>query len=251
MPNIDIYSVISIAKKAGDLIMEYYNKNPKVNIKQDNSPVTDADIAANDYITEQLFMLTPDIPIVAEENTNNNIKKSNLFWLVDPLDGTESFIKKLGQFTVNIGLIKDSKPILGVIYLPYEKVVYFAKKDTPAYKIRDGGVPETIHSHASGKQKRVIISIGSKKDKEVDHFLKQFEVTSIISAASALKFCFIAEGMADIYPRFGRTMEWDTAAGHAILNSAGGSIIGVDQQPILYGKDNFENPAFIALGKEV
>jgi len=246
-----ISAINSIAVEAGKLIMEHYNNAPgDITLKDDQSPVTAADIAANDYIVRELQKLTPTIPIVAEEHSaemNNKLANSPLFWLVDPLDGTKSFIKRKGEFTVNIALIDHHIPVMGVVYVPVTEVLYYGES-THAWKQEAGQAAKVIHVAVPGDDGAIVIASLSHRTPETDDYIERIKVKSLISASSSVKFCLLAEGAAHVYPRFGRTMEWDTAAGHAVLIGAGGCVTNIDDTPFMYGKKLFENPYFIAYG---
>ena len=242
--------VYYITKKAGDIIMDYYNGKIEVLIKEDQSPVTPADLAANKYIVEELSKLTPDIPIVSEENPeedNKKAAKSGLFWLVDPLDGTKSYINKTGEFTVNVALINGDKPEGGAIFLPARKTGYFTAEDGNAYKQEKDGLPIEIRVREEPEDGVVVVASKSHRTPETDEFINKLpKVQEIVSASSSVKLCLIAEGEADVYPRFGRTMEWDIGAGHAVLQAAGGKVINVDGSRFVYANDDFANPFFVA-----
>ena len=238
-----INKLAEIATQAGKIILEYYNKDYSTQVKDDNSPVTEADIAANDYIMECLTAEFPDIPIISEEGEHIP-QGAGKFFLVDPLDGTKSFIKKSGQFTVNIGLIENQMPTAGVIYVPTDDNLYF----TDGKKAKKNG--KKIECREIPKQKVVVVASKTHRTSETDEFIEGLNIDKLVSASSSLKFCMVAEGIADIYPRFGRTMEWDTAAGQAILQAAGGEVIHPDGRAFNYAKnDIFENGWFIAYGK--
>lgn len=243
----DIYY---ITKKAGDIIIGFYSNNIEVMTKKDDSPVTEADLATNKYIVGKLKELAPSIAIVSEENSeeeNKQAAKSGLFWLVDPLDGTKSYIKKTGEFTVNIALIENDTPIGGAIYVPDQKTGYFVAEDGNAYKQENGNLPIEIRTRPIPEQGMVIVASQSHRTQETNDFIESLEkVDKIISASSSIKLCLVAEGKADIYPRFGRTMEWDIGAGHAILSAAGGKVVKTDGSKFRYGKDDLANPYFIA-----
>lgn len=243
-------AIKDIATEAGALIMEYYQGKIAVEIKDDSSPVTIADKTANNFIVEKLKTLTPQIPIISEENPEaENIKasKSTLFWLVDPLDGTKSYIKKTGDFTVNIALIENGSPVGGVVYVPAKNICYFTDEHGYAQKQENGGTSQRIVVRLVPAEGATIVASLSHRTEETDAYINSLpKVASLVSAASSIKFCLVAEGMADIYPRFGRTMEWDTAAGHAVLNAAGGMVTNIDGSAFLYGKDGLDNPYFIA-----
>ena len=238
----DINKLVVIAKQAGKVILEYYDSDYKLEVKSDSSPVTQADIAANEFIVAELEKLYPDIAIVSEEG-DKPPQGDGKFFLVDPLDGTKGFINKTGQFTVNIGLIENKKPIAGAIYIPVSGDAYWGDAQG-AFK--NG---EAINCAPKAEKIRVVAS-KSHRDTETDEFIAALGEVKVVAAASSLKFCLVAEGKADIYPRFGRTMEWDTAAGQAILEAAGGKVETPEGEPFLYAKnDIFENGAFIAKGK--
>ena len=242
--------VYYITKNAGDIIMDYYDGKIDVIIKEDESPVTPADLAANKYIVEELKSLTPDIPIVSEENTEEENKaaaKNGLFWLVDPLDGTKSYIKKTGEFTVNIALINGDKPEGGAIFVPAKKTGYFTAEDGNAYKQEQDGLPVEIRVRPEPKEGVIVVASKSHRTPETDEFISKLpKVKEIVAASSSVKLCLIAEGEADVYPRFGRTMEWDIAAGHAVLQAAGGKVLNTDGSTFVYAKEDFANPFFVA-----
>ncbi len=238
----------TIAEDAGAILMRYFKGDFATQHKADESPVTDADIEANRFICQALAKLTPQIPVVAEEDESLLRGEHRMFWLVDPLDGTLSFIRREKEFTVNIALIKDRRPVFGAIYAPPEGTLYFGQKGKGAFRILTGGKPTAIAARA--RPERITVTRSRSKPRpEGLVFLQKFDVEHVINVSSAIKFCLVADGRADLYTRFGRTMEWDTAAGHAILEAAGGRVETVDGKPLLYGKPHFENPPFIAYGK--
>jgi 3'(2'), 5'-bisphosphate nucleotidase len=247
----NLHKITEIARQAGNIIMQHYAHPVDVTIKEDKSPVTAADIAANNYIVEQLKQLTPHIPIVAEENTvlmNKSGIDAHTFWLVDPLDGTKSYIKRTGEFTVNIALIHQGSPVLGAVYVPVKEELYYGEAGAGAYKQTGTEATKPIKARAQDSDGAVVIASHSHRTQETDAYISTIKVKSVRSAASSVKFCLLAEGVADIYPRFGRTMEWDTAAGHAVLLAAGGSVTTTSGAPLVYGKEGFENPHFLAYG---
>ena len=255
----DLLDVLKlIAERAGKVILAYYAEGDAVEVskKADQSPVTAADEAAEEFILEALAKLTPDIPVIAEEAVAaGKIPEvgDGPFWLVDPLDGTKEFLTRNGEFTVNIALIKNQQPVAGVVHAPAMAMTWagasepgqparavFANTDQPTMDIRcreipaEGAVVAASRRHGSGA--------------DLDAFLADYKVGEMISAGSSLKFCLVATGRADLYPRFGRTMEWDTAAGHAVLLAAGGQVKTLDGSPLTYRKPGFENPHFYAVG---
>lgn len=246
--------IVALARAAGDVALRWYNdKNCAVRAKADDSPVTDADEAAEAVILDGLKRLTPEIPVVSEEATARGETKlgktlPRLFWLVDPLDGTREFVGRTGEFAVNIGLIEDRKPVLGVVHGPVSGISYFSDGATAQMRRGDGAI-QTIHARRAPPSGLVVVSSRSHGDKAaLAAYLEDFKVASQKIAGSALKFGLLAAGEADLYPRLGVTMEWDTAAGHAILNAAGGSLRTLAGQELLYGKPGFTNPDFVARG---
>lgn len=245
--------ILEISKEAAAIIMRYYDGKVHVEIKDDKSPVTAADIAANQYIVTKLKELAPEIAIVSEENPeqeNIAAAESELFWLVDPLDGTKSFIKRTGEFTVNIALIKNGRPVSGVVYVPAQNVGYYTGSDNKAYKISAEGIKSQISTRVIPGDGAIVVASLSHRTPETDQYINSLpKVKSIVAASSSIKFCLVAEGAADTYPRFGRTMEWDTAAGHAVLLAAGGRVDNIDGSELLYGKKGLDNPYFVAQGR--
>jgi len=245
-----------IAERAGQVILTHYaeGENIEVRRKDDASPVTAADEAAEAFILQALETLTPEIPVVAEEamaaGTQPNIS-GGLFWLVDPLDGTKEFLARNGEFTVNIALIQDGEPVAGVVHAPATSKTWAGAGPGSATFSQADQPPRSIEARRPPKDGLVVVA--SRRHgaaKELDSFLADYEVAEQVEAGSSLKFCLVAGGTADLYPRFGRTMEWDTAAGHAVLLAAGGSVTRADDgSPLRYGKPGFENPHFIARGR--
>ena len=242
--------VNQIAVDAGKEILKIYNKPFTSKMKKDKSPVTNADLIANDLICKRLQSINPKIQIISEEGKKKFSKKTNIFWLVDPLDGTKEFIKKNGEFTVNIALIKNCRPIYGVIYLPVKKEIYFTQNKSAYFSIIDHK-----NSYKSKKKIKVkkrtginnrVLLLSRSYSRNIELSKKHFKTDKAIFSGSSIKFCLIASGKGNIYPRLGTTMEWDTAAGHAILNAAGGSVTTLDRKVLKYGKKGFKNPSFIA-----
>jgi 3'(2'), 5'-bisphosphate nucleotidase len=244
--------LIAAAVAAGAAIMKIYASDFATNRKADKSPVTEADVAAEAIILKALAALAPDIPVIAEEQAAANglpLEIGRRFFLVDPLDGTKEFIARNGEFTVNIALIEDGVPVLGVIQVPALDEIY-AGQGNVAVRRRGQGALETISARsvpAAGAVMTISRSHAAREVVKAENFGEHIAATLV--AGSSLKFCRIAEGVADLYPRFGPTMEWDTAAGHAILAAAGGTIATNDGAPLSYGKAGFRNPHFIARGR--
>jgi 3'(2'), 5'-bisphosphate nucleotidase len=242
--------VLALAEQAGAVILEHYHGGTIVAMKADASPVTAADEAGEAVILAGLRELTPGVPVVAEEA----VAKGEVpdvgqgpFWLVDPLDGTKEFLSKNGEFTVNIGLIEGRQPILGVVLAPAKGLAWWGSMGQGACR-REGGTVSQIRVRPRPAQAAVAVASRSHRDAETDAWLGAEGITDTVSAGSSLKFCLVAEGKADVYPRFGPTMEWDTAAGHAVLRAAGGRVLTTGGEPFLYVKPGFRNPGFIAYG---
>lgn len=242
--------LVKISWEASDAVMEEYTKDTQYKLKQDGSPLTRADLASHKVIVSRLKDLEPEIFIVSEEQSNlERIKWRNLdkFWLIDPLDGTKEFINKNDEFTVNIALIENGKPVLGVVGAPAKNLLYVGGLGVGAYVFdRKGGKSAISVSHLKPDGITVVASRSHCNQEDIDNFLKNQKVTQFISTGSSLKFCKVAEGSAHLYPRLGRTMEWDTAAGHAVLEAAGGVVVQLCGMPLVYGKSGFENPHFVA-----
>lgn len=248
-----------ISIDAGARIMTLYERPIAVTEKDDKSPVTEADQAAEDIILERLARSFPSIPVVSEEAAaaGHIPDFGDQFFLVDPLDGTREYIKRNGEFTVNIALIEKGVPVAGVVYAPAKSLLYAGEQGAGAREIKvDAHEPAAaepgreIRTRQSPSDGLIAIASRSHRDHKTEEFLNHYNVSDIVAAGSSLKFCVVARGDADIYPRHGRTMEWDTAAGHAVLAAAGGSVTRLDGSPLLYGKseDGLANPFFIAKG---
>lgn len=251
----DIQKLVSdvnkIAQDAGNIIKQYFNSNYEVNYKQDQSPVTTADLAAHNYISEQLETLTPELPFLSEESKQIDFAQRNTwdtYWLVDPLDGTREFIKNKPDFTVNIALIHMNKPILGVIYLPVEDHLYFATEGNGAFKRDSNHTRTAIAVSELSKNSFRICGSRAHPGKSMQKFLHKVGEHELISRGSSIKSCLVAEGRADIYPRFGPTWEWDTAAAQCIVEQAGGRLIDHNLNTLQYNKESLLNPSFIAVG---
>lgn len=249
-----IERLTGIALDAGRVIMEVYESDFAVQSKDDRSPVTEADKRGEDLILTALEDEFGGIhPIVAEESASAGRLPDvdggrATFWLVDPLDGTKEFIKRRGEFTVNIALIREGQPVLGVVHAPAIGETYVGGPDGALADLDGSGLKPISCRQAPAEGISAVVS-ASHKSPETDDFLAQFTVADEVSAGSSLKFCRVASGAADLYPRLGRTMEWDTGAGHAVLAAAGGRVLTMDGNDLGYGKPGFENPHFVALGK--
>jgi 3'(2'), 5'-bisphosphate nucleotidase len=252
---IDVNKIIDIAKAAGDKILEIYNKKSfNHQPKTDNSPLTEADIASHNLITQQLKKITPKVPILSEESLSISWyerKQWECYWLIDPLDGTKEFIKKNGEFTVNIALIYKHEPILGVVHAPVLNETWIGEQGKPSKKIEKGNTRAIkVKPHKQGEVYKVVGSRSHAGD-SLNEFLKEIEKYELVSMGSSIKLCLVAEGKAHIYPRFGLTSEWDTAAAHAVVNSAGGEVVNNEtKMPLKYNtKDSLLNSYFIVQEK--
>lgn len=244
-------SLERITRAAGDLILEIYATDFSVRGKGDQSPVTEADERAEKLILPQLQALAPQIPIVAEEavSAGRVPEVASLFWLVDPLDGTKEFISRNGEFTVNIALVHEGRPVLGVVLAPALGRLFAGDVGRGAW-LEDAGGRREIRCRAVPEAGLTVVASRSHGDAAaLDAFLAGRKVAALANAGSSLKLCLIAAGEADLYPRLGRTMEWDIAAGHAVLAAAGGSVRDLQGAPLRYGKPGFDNPHFAASGE--
>ena len=254
----NILDVLNITIDAGMEILKIYDKEIIVNSKEDNSPITQADLNSNNLIINKLNKLDPSIPILSEESLVawDERKEWKQYWLVDPLDGTKEFINRNGEFTVNISLINNNNPVFGVIYAPVKSLLYYASQNNGSYKINTDKNLNSLDKFKKiqiNKEKNLVIKIiGSRShsNKEFEKWVaKKFIKYEVIGIGSSLKFCLLAEGEADVYPRLGPTSEWDIAAGHIILEEAGGKLKSIDNNEILYNtKEDILNPHFIAYG---
>ncbi len=249
LPENYLFELVSLTKEAGKILLKYYQSETKINYKSDNSPVTIADIEANKLITDFLHSFTPDIAVVSEENEEENYANTDLFWLIDPLDGTSGYIRGKPDFTVNIGLISNGYPVFGIIGSPTRNQIYVGSMGNYALRIEEDEEITPIQVANRSEQKGLRMLISSKhSSNEAASLSKEYNIKEQFPLASSFKFCVIAEGEADIYPRFGRTMEWDTAAGQAIVEAAGGKVEDMNGKRLSYNKRGFENPAFIVKG---
>ena len=249
---INTQGLIDISKKAGNAIMEIYNNaefSAVVNFKADDSPLTLADQASHDVIFRELSMLTPEIPIISEEGDEvpYEVRKHyTKYWLIDPLDGTKEFINRNGEFTVNIALIENNIPTQGYIYVPVTGVMYYTENDK-CYKEFKGQIDVLEVNNSSTD--RIAVRSKSHSSPEEEVVLDKYGVMDSISVGSSLKFCMVAEGKADIYYRHGSTMEWDTAAGQAVLQAAGGKVFKETSSEVFsYNKESLLNGSFLCLG---
>nr|WP_294840359.1 3'(2'),5'-bisphosphate nucleotidase CysQ [uncultured Methylotenera sp.] len=251
--------VVAIAKEAGDAIMRIYSTDFGFEMKSDNSPLTQADIAAHDIIVTKLRQLTPHIPVLSEESTESDIDSRlswQTYWLIDPLDGTREFLKRNGEFTVNIALIDQHQSVMGVVYAPVTGLVYYASRGHGAYKQEADAPAQRIHVKPLNLEQITIAGSRSHSDERFQKFLHGVEAATmvkpeLICLGSSLKICLVAEGKADVYPRLGPTYEWDTAAGHCVLQEAGGDIVDMHAVALSYNaKLSLLNPHFFATAEK-
>ena len=243
-----------LALQAGDRIMQVYNGPEfEVRAKSDASPVTEADEAADALIAEGLRAAFPEIPLVTEEQADTHGQSLTSFLIVDPLDGTKEFVQRRGDFTVNIAYVQDGVPVRGVVYAPAKGRLFYTAADggsveeTGPFGPEPGAVRPIGVNATPDNRALMVVASKSHRDQATDDYIAQYGVRDMTSAGSSLKFCLVATGEADLYPRLGRTMEWDTAAGDAVLRGAGGEVVRFDDHtPLTYGKPGFENPFFIA-----
>lgn len=244
----------NLSLEAGEKIMEIYAADDfDVKVKSDESPVTVADEAADEIISKGLRAEFPDLMLVTEEQATTHSASGDTFLIVDPLDGTKEFIQRRGDFTVNIALVEGGVPTRGVVYAPARERMFFTDaqgksvEETGPFSVEEIGACKPISVSAPDNAALMVVASKSHRDQATDDYIGQYGVKDMKSAGSSLKFCLVATGEADIYPRLGRTMEWDTAAGHAVLRGAGGDVVRFDDHsPLIYGKDGFANPFFIA-----
>ena len=235
-----------IAEEAGQAILQFYQQDDfEIQIKSDQSPLTQADLASHDIISKSLKKLTPEIPILSEEGEQLEADVET-FWCVDPLDGTKEFIKRNGEFTVNIALIEHHQPVLGVIHIPVANETFMAMKGDGAKKIKDHQIQPLSKQQNQTRQPPIFAVSRSHLNQATQDFIKQHQGVTI-AAGSSIKLTMLAEGLADAYPRFGPTSLWDMAAGHAILKETGGEIFALDDQPLVYNINQILNPDLIAV----
>lgn len=247
---------LTVAKKAGKEVMRHYHSGDFTStIKEDESPVTSADIAANDVIMAELKALTPNIPVISEEVGAQNLKirgEWNQYWLLDPIDGTGEFILKSGDFAVNIALVENGWPSIGVIHAPAHEITYYAHKDGGSFKEDEHGIKQITVADYDGKRNvKVAVSRRQKLQLMGQYLSPEFDYEYVALGSCSLKNCLIAEGVADCYLRIGPTGEWDTGASHCILEQAGGSIIDSEFNAMSYNtRETLMNPDFMSLGTD-
>jgi 3'(2'), 5'-bisphosphate nucleotidase len=246
-------AAIQASLEAGKKIMEVYERpdfTELVEYKDDRSPLTLADKKSHEVISSILFKSFPDIPMISEEGKDisyDTRKNWDYYWLVDPLDGTKEFIKRNGEFTVNVALMVNKKPVVGIIYIPVQNKLYVGIKDKAAYKIENES-KQSIHVRTAPFHNRIAVGSRSHSAPEEQAVFERYGIEETISSGSSIKFCLVADGSADLYYRHGPTMEWDTAAGQAIVEAAGGTMTMLDGTPFPYNKENLLNSGFLVKG---
>ena len=244
--------VVAVAQQAGEVAMKFYSQeHVATTYKEPDSPLTCADIASHDLIVEQLHALTPSVPILSEESNAVPYQMRQawrLFWLVDPLDGTKEFIKRNGEFTVNIALVEDGRPVLGVVHAPAMNLTYFAAAGIGAFKRNAQNRISPISAAEYDTSRVKVVVSRSHPSEELKKFLGRIDFLECVEMGSSLKICLVAEGEAHLYPRLGPTMEWDTAAAHCVVEMAGGAITDLKGDALRYNKRNLHNPEFIVCG---
>jgi len=243
--------LLALCDRAATEILAVYATEFAVATKADDSPLTEADARAHRVLVEGLSALTPDLPVLSEESAAvpwAERRRWERFWLVDPLDGTKEFIGRNGEFTVNIALIERGRPIVGVVQVPVTGVAYCAAAGVGAFRRDPGGVPRAIATRRPAALPPRIVASRSHRGPDLDAWLAALGPHAIVSVGSSLKFCTVAEGAADVYPRLGPTMEWDTAAGQCVAECAGARVRVADGSPLRYGREQLLNPSFVVDG---
>lgn len=244
--------VVRLAHRAGDAILSVYGEQFEVTHKTDRSPLTQADLRSHDILLRGLRALTPDLPVLSEEDSSIAFEQRRSwkrYWLVDPLDGTKEFVSRNGEFTVNVALIEDHVPVLGVVHVPVTGTTYTGHSGVGAFRQISGEQPEALRVRSPAATPLRIVGSRSHRGDSLDKFLPRLEPYEMVAVGSSLKFCLVAEGSADFYPRFGPTSEWDTAAAQAVVEAAGGAVITADGERLRYNtKPELLNPDFLVFG---
>ena len=247
-----IEPIVAIAREAGDAILEVYASDFDVQSKDDESPLTQADLAAHRRIVAGLAKLTPDLPVISEEGGLPPFRERGqwpTYWLIDPLDGTKEFVNRNGEFTVNIALVNEGRPVFGVVHVPVMDKTYIGCEGRGAELRAAGELPQPIRVAASSARPVRIVGSRSYRGSSLDAFIAGLGDCELVPMGSSLKFCVVAEGGADVYPRLGPTSEWDTAAAQAVVEQAGGSVVTLDGKPMKYNqKEDILNPYFMVIG---
>lgn len=241
--------VSEVAREAGRTTLRYYGR-VTAELKEDGSPVTAADRAAQEVILEGLARHTPGVPVLSEEAPVDTAERRrwSTFWLVDPLDGTKEFLKQSGEYTVNIALVSAQEPVLGVVCAPVTGVVWAAARGLGAWRVEPGGARQALRTRAADMERLVVLASRDHAGPEVEALLRRLPGATTANLGSSLKFCHLAEGRADFYPRLSPTSEWDTAAAQCVLEVAGGGVVDTSGQRLAYNKERLANPSFIAFG---
>jgi 3'(2'), 5'-bisphosphate nucleotidase len=240
--------VRELSAQAGRKIMPFYKGSMGITWKSDASPLTAADTASHDFLVGALATLTPDTPVISEESINRPELKSDVFWLVDPLDGTKEFVKGTDEFTVNVALIRDGKPVLGVVHAPALNLTYYGVNDLGSWCQNGAGTAVPISCRSFDRSRVSVVASKDHAGPLVSTMLSRLSNQHLQSMGSSLKFCLVAEGKADIYLRDLPTMEWDTAAAQCIVETSGGGVFSLDGRPLRYGKPDLKNPAIMTVG---
>jgi len=248
-----LQELVALSRTAGDAILEVYQRDFSVEFKDDRSPLTAADLASHRIICDALRNMAPDIPVLSEESADISYSERRTwtrYFLVDPLDGTREFVNRNGEFTVNIALIENHRPVLGVVHVPVRGITYAGVAGVGAYRQEDGE-PSQIGVRRPAEQPLVVVGSRSHANPDLANRLEALGPYELVSMGSSLKFCLVAEGKADFYPRLGPTSEWDTAAAQAVVEAAGGKVVTLDGEPLRYNrKDNILNPDFLVFGDD-
>jgi 3'(2'), 5'-bisphosphate nucleotidase len=243
--------VCDLAARAGERIMHFYAGGAEVTWKEDASPLTSADRASHDFLTESLRSLTPEIPVISEESeeaANSLVDSTGRFWLVDPLDGTKEFVKGTNEFTVNVALVEEGRPVLGVVHAPALNITYYGVRNSGAWRRNGDGAPTPISARRADSAQLSVVASKDHAGPLVGAMLNRLAGPQLQSMGSSLKFCLVAEGKADLYLRDLPTMEWDTAAAQSIVEAAGGGVFSLDGRPLRYGKPGLRNSAIMTVG---
>ncbi|MGZ3460684.1 MAG: 3'(2'),5'-bisphosphate nucleotidase CysQ [Archangium sp.] len=246
-----VSAVCDVAREAGRATLQFYGGAVSVERKGDDSPLTAADKASHTLILEALRRLTPGLPVLSEESSELEVaerRKWSTFWLVDPLDGTKEFIKGTGEFTVNIALVSGTEPVLGVVHVPVTGVTYWGRKGGGAFMAQADQAPVALHTRPANLERLVIVASKDHAGPRVEALLRRLTTASTASMGSSLKFCLVAEGRADFYPRLQPTCEWDTGAAQCVLEAAGGAVTDTEGRRLVYNKEQLTNPSFLAFG---
>lgn len=248
----DLDQLVDLSRRAGITILEWYDGDMGITQKADNSPLTKADLASHKLITAELARLWPEIPVLSEESADipwGTRRNWRQYWLVDPLDGTREFINHNGEFTVNIALIQDHNPVLGIVHVPVTDISYFGARDFGAWRRHGSEAAAAIDVRQPATEPVIVVGSRSHANPDLAGQLNKLGPHELISMGSSLKFCRVAEGLADFYPRLGPTSEWDTAAAQAVVEAAGGQVVKIDGSPLTYNtRETYLNPFFFVFG---